>query len=315
MRTVRIRSLARIAVACALTTGSLGACAEAKPQTPLAAVTVVGDSQKKPALNLKKPPIALKKPEIRVITTGSGEKIVAGQRVTVDYLLANGKDGKEADTSFGKPPANFIVDRKVLMEGLADGLIGQKVGSRVLIGVPPAQGFMGGAGNPQLGFSKDDSLLFVVDIKATKTTLKKAEGDTVKPVAGLPAVQVNGDKEPTVSFGTSKPATKTVAQKLIAGRGTKTAKGQTIIASYTGFIYGTGKVFDSSFKSGQPLVGKIGEGGLIPGFDKGLVGQPVGSRVLIVIPPADGYGKGGNPQAGIKGTDTLLFVVDILDAY
>ncbi len=42
--------------------------------------------------------------------------------------------------------------------------------------------------------------------------------------------------------------------------------------------------------------------------------MPVGSRVLLVIPPADGYGKAGNSSAGIKGTDTLVFVVDILGA-
>jgi len=36
--------------------------------------------------------------------------------------------------------------------------------------------------------------------------------------------------------------------------------------------------------------------------------------VLLVIPPAEGYGTSGNSQAGISGTDTLVFVVDILDA-
>ena len=35
---------------------------------------------------------------------------------------------------------------------------------------------------------------------------------------------------------------------------------------------------------------------------------------MLVIPPADGYGKTGNSRAGIKGTDTLVFVVDILGA-
>jgi peptidylprolyl isomerase len=55
-------------------------------------------------------------------------------------------------------------------------------------------------------------------------------------------------------------------------------------------------------------------GQVIPGWDKGLVGQTVGSRVLLVIPPADGYGSAGSPQANIKGTDTLVFVVDILAA-
>ncbi len=44
------------------------------------------------------------------------------------------------------------------------------------------------------------------------------------------------------------------------------------------------------------------------------MGQTVGSRVVVAIPPELGYGKEGNPQAGIKGTDTLYFVVDILGA-
>jgi peptidylprolyl isomerase len=52
----------------------------------------------------------------------------------------------------------------------------------------------------------------------------------------------------------------------------------------------------------------------VPGWDQGLVGEKVGSRVILEIPPALGYGKQGNEQAGIKGTDTLFFVVDILGA-
>ena len=47
-------------------------------------------------------------------------------------------------------------------------------------------------------------------------------------------------------------------------------------------------------------------------FDEGLVGQTIGSRVLLVIPPDKGYGTDGKAQAGIAGTDTLIFVVDLL---
>ncbi len=54
---------------------------------------------------------------------------------------------------------------------------------------------------------------------------------------------------------------------------------------------------------------------MIPAWDQGLVGQTVGSQVLLVVPPDQGYGPSGNSQAGIAGTDTLVFVVDILDAY
>ena len=55
-------------------------------------------------------------------------------------------------------------------------------------------------------------------------------------------------------------------------------------------------------------------GQVVPGWDKTLVGQNVGSRVILAIPPEEGYGKQGQPDAGISGTDTLYFVVDILGA-
>ena len=55
-------------------------------------------------------------------------------------------------------------------------------------------------------------------------------------------------------------------------------------------------------------------GAVVFGSDQGLVGQTVGSRVLLVVPPKDAYGSAGQSQAGIKGTDTLVFVVDIISA-
>ena len=52
--------------------------------------------------------------------------------------------------------------------------------------------------------------------------------------------------------------------------------------------------------------------GAIKGFSTGLAGQKVGSRVMLVVPPKDGYGKQGSGE--IKGTDTMVFVIDILGA-
>ena len=86
--------------------------------------------------------------------------------------------------------------------------------------------------------------------------------------------------------------------------------GQDIAVQYTGVIWRIRQVFSSSWQSKTP----IGEGQVIKGWDTGLVGQTVGSRVLLVVPPADGYGSAGQSQVGINGTDTLVFVVDILAA-
>ena len=104
-----------------------------------------------------------------------------------------------------------------------------------------------------------------------------------------------------------------VSQDLITGKGRKIVEGETVKVRYTGVIWDTGKAFDSSAANGgAPVDFGLVDGQMIPGFINGLVGKTVGSRVLLVLPPAEGYGTAGNTQAGIKGTDTLVFVVDIL---
>jgi peptidylprolyl isomerase len=324
-KVTHVRSvLPRLAAALAVPALLLAGCASADPKpasakpdaapAALKTVTVSGDFGKKPTVKLERTPTVLSRTGTIVVKAGDGAAVTTGQRVTVDYLLVNAKDGKEADTSFGRQPANFVADPTKLMPGLANSLIGQKVGSRVLAGIAPRDGF-GQQGNSELGFGKDDALIFVLDVKSATTPLKKATGDPVTPPAGLPTVKDNGDQAPTVTMPSTAAPNKTVVQPLIKGKGPAVKAGQTISAAYVGQIYGTGKVFDSSYQSGQLLERPVGAGQLIPGFDKGLVGQTVGSRVLLVIPPADGYGTSGNAQAGIKGTDTLVFVVDILDAY
>ena len=107
-----------------------------------------------------------------------------------------------------------------------------------------------------------------------------------------------------------------MTKTLVKGTGAKVAKGDYVIAQYAGFIWRTKKVFGSSWSSGSPFGFTIGASPeqVIPGWDKGLVGQTVGSRVMLSIPPAQGYGSAGASQAGIKGNDTLVFVVDIIDS-
>ena len=101
---------------------------------------------------------------------------------------------------------------------------------------------------------------------------------------------------------------------LIKGSGPAVKEGQVVVVQYTGVIWRTGKVFDSSWSRSQPYGFTIGASPaqVMPGRDKGLTGQTIGSRVLLVIPPAEGYGSFGVPHEGIKGTDTLVYVVDIL---
>jgi peptidylprolyl isomerase len=263
-------------------------------------------------------PFAVAKTSTRTLTPGTGKVVVTGQRVTINYLGVNGTNGKTFDTSFGKPnPVSFIVGDKNLIKGMADGLNGVKVGSRVLIAIPAVDGY-GSTGAPDAGIGPTDTLLFLVDVKSAVTPpkpLARATGTAVTPKAGLPTVAIDSATgAPTLTVPKTAAPTSLIVQPLINGTGATVAKGQTITVHYTGMIWSSGKVFDSSWTRKEPSTFAIGTGNVIPGWDKGLVGQKVGSQVLLVIPPADGYGTTGAPDAGITGTDTLVFVVDILAA-
>jgi peptidylprolyl isomerase len=132
-----------------------------------------------------------------------------------------------------------------------------------------------------------------------------------------PVPEVSGDfgAKPKVTMPTATPADALVTKTLVTGTGDEVKSGDLLVADYVGLTWDDGKEFDSSFKRGTPASFPIGVGQVIQGWDAGLVGQTVGSRVVLAIPPSLGYGEAGQSSAGIEGDDTLVFVVDILGTY
>ena len=119
-----------------------------------------------------------------------------------------------------------------------------------------------------------------------------------------------GDK-PVLTFPQSPAPATLEHQVLVQGEGAEVVAGDNLHVNYLGQVW-QGGIFDTSYDRGAPISFPIGIGMVISGWDKTLVGQKIGSRVLVSIPPAEGYGAAGVPQAGIRGGDTLVFVVDIL---
>ncbi|WP_369388227.1 FKBP-type peptidyl-prolyl cis-trans isomerase [Streptomyces sp. CG1] len=133
----------------------------------------------------------------------------------------------------------------------------------------------------------------------------------------LPAI-TGGAKfgeKPTVAKGPGAPSKNLAVKTVIAGSGSTIAENDFIQANYLGQIWDTAKVFDNSYDKKRPLVLQLAEGGVIDGWRYGLAGKKTGSRVQMAVPPTWGYGKDGEPQAGIKGTDTLVFVIDVIDVF
>ena len=255
---------------------------------------------------------------VKTLIHGSGPAMTKADSFVGNYVayVWSGSGHKLAQDTFKtKTPQLFA--GKALLPGLEKGLIGQKMGSRVLIVIPPADGY-GKSGNPQAGVKGTDTLVFVVDMLKEFSDSAGASGAKVSTGGGsLPTVKTgSAGGAPKIKVPGGKPPSSLVAKTLLRGSGPAIKKGDTVVVQYTGSIWRTGKVFDQSWARGQPFGFQLGAtpSQVIPGWDKGLAGQHVGSRVLLVIPPGDGYGKAGASQAGIKGTDTLVFAVDVLGA-
>lgn len=305
-----------LVLSCAAATVAVGAArvpVVGAASQPLAAVTVSTDVASKPTVKFDKP-FTVKKTTDEVVTAGAGAALAKGQTITFDYVLVDGRTGKELETSYGKTQSSLTIDKSKTLTQLVSSLTGQKVGSRVLLAIAPKDGVAKRLKTS--GVKKSDTLLFVIDVKTVRNPLARATGDAVAPVAGLPTVALAADGKPTITVPSdTAPPTQLVSQVLIKGAGPAVTAGQTVTVHYTGVIWASGKQFDSSWDRGTPLDTVIGKGQVIAGWDEGLVGQTVGSQVLLVIPPDKGYGSTGQESAGISGTDTLVFVVDILDAY
>ena len=118
--------------------------------------------------------------------------------------------------------------------------------------------------------------------------------------------------KPEIDFPGDTPPSDLVVEDIEVGSGEEATAGRTISAHYVGVAWSTGEEFDASWNRGQPLTFQVGVGQVIQGWDQGLLGMKVGGRRKITIPPHLGYGDRGAGGA-IKGGETLIFVVDLVD--
>jgi peptidylprolyl isomerase len=315
------RFLALIAVpllACVILAG----CGSSKPAASASSssasantsVTATGSFGQSPKVSIPKAK-AGSKLTVRTLVQGTGATYTKSDALAANFVLYfwSGTSSSQKASTFGASPTLIP---SATLPGLETALVGQKIGSRVLAVIPPALGY-GVSGNSQLGVPAATTLVFVIDLLKAYNNAEGATGKQVSNGGGtLPTVSAKAGSAPTLTFPSSSPPSGLVTTTLVKGSGPKIVKGDYVIAQYVGYIWRTKKVFGSSWTSGSPFGFAIGASPeqVIPGWDKGLIGQTVGSRVMLSIPPAEGYGSAGQSAAGITGKDTLVFVVDILDA-
>jgi peptidylprolyl isomerase len=246
---------------------------------------------------------------------GTGQETHAGDLLEVNYLGQVWKGGKFADNSYDpKTPYTFPLGKSEVIPGWDKGLAGKKVGSRVLLVIPPVDAY-GDVGRPKADIPPKSTLVFVVDILKSVPKNGGIIGTMVAQGTkdDLPIVTAEPGQVPQIAIPAGTAAPTTLRDKvLVPGSGPEVKREQMVYVQYVGVLWNGGQEFDSSWKRGSYAPFQIGVGQVIPGWDKALVGKKVGSRVLLVIPPSDGYGD--RPQGSIPPKSTLVFVVDILGA-
>lgn len=230
--------------------------------------------------------------ERTVLSDGDGETIADGDYVRYALSAFDGDTGERiGDAGY--------TDGELLPAALtADAPLGQligcaNVGSRLSIVFP----------------TTDDAaaqyyVLDVLDIVPTA-----AWGEEQAPTAGMPTVTLDDEGAPTVEIPDAPAPTEVQISVLKQGDGIAVGEGDTTLLQYHGVGWESGETFDSSWANGAPITSE--GNGYVPGFVQALAGQKVGSQVLVVIPPAAGYGEGEINDTDLKG-QTLVFVIDIL---
>jgi len=273
-----------------------------QPSTDLEGITVTDGA--KPEVKFKAP-WAIKETTTKVLKPSNGkQKLTQDSVVTVNYVGVNGSTGKVFDSSYESgSPLTFALGQVV--PGFRKGLDGQTVGSRVLIGMPSADGYP--EGNADGSIKPGDSLLFVVDI--VSANFEEATGEEQPPVEGMPPVSVDAKGVPTAKIDTNAQVPGELKKAtLIKGAGTEVTAKSVVQVKYRSWKWADGKEFEEAW---APQTGRLS--GLIEGWKKGLVGATAGSRVLLVVPPALAYPDGRTTAPALEPGQTLVYVIDILD--
>jgi len=306
-----------------LTGAGLSACADGKktadpsattsasatmPAATGGSVKVTGSTKVKPVISVPKP-FHVDKTTVDVISKGTGAKLTSGELARVDYVGINATTDAEFDSSWKRSATSvFPLTQGGLITGFLTGLVGQQVGSRVEISIAPPDAYP--QGNTAINVLATDSLVFVVDIRASGPLLTKAGGKAVAATGGFPKVTVKGGLPTAVAAEKSK-VTATKSAVLIQGTGATVAKGKFLAFNYIAVTAKDGKLFDNSFASAPITIQSVTDDLGIPGLSTALLGHKVGSRVVIVAPKALASTTATLPT-GVTKADTVVFVVDIL---
>jgi FKBP-type peptidyl-prolyl cis-trans isomerase len=255
-------------------------------------------------------PISPLTTERSVLVAGDGPAVTPDSIVTVDFVAFNGASGEPIEaTGYGAPGIGrtlITLDGESAMPGVRRALLCSTVGSRIAAVVHPEDGI--GAQGAAVGVASGESIVYVFDI--VSIALDRADGEEQPQDPALPLVEATGDSPPIATMPPTPPPTQLVTTTILTGDGPAVRDGSDLVIRYRAMLWRNGLTVFENWS--VPSLERTSMTDLLPGVAQSLVGTTVGSRVMAIVPPDLGFGRDGDAQSSVTGTDTLVYVVDIL---
>lgn len=234
--------------------------------------------------------------ERTVISEGDGEEIGVNDLVSVEYQIVDATNNQVLDSSArGEGDVLPVLLDTNQSSLFVAALECKPLGSRIALALP---------GNV-LGEGQNNVVVYA---EAVEKLPEVATGTPVDPTPGMPTVKLDDKGAPTVTIPDGDAPSETKVAVLKQGDGPTVSSGDLVVVQYLGVKWSDGKEFDSSW-SRDAVPAQFQTIGVVAGFQKALEGQKVGSQVVVVMPPADGYGASEGHELQ---NESLVFVVDIL---
>ena len=329
-----VRKLAAVVVAAAFVLGVAG-CADLPAQvqgcTPVyssgnasKSITASGALGQDPKAHIPTPTVT-KTVQVSTIEKGSGLLLGPGDIAEANVTLYTGVDGKvAATTGYGRSKVTQLpVDEKDSnLSVFAKSVTCETVGSRITTVMTAADYFGSAKAATASDIAPSTTLVSVTDI--VKGYRGRATGVLAPLKSGFPSVVTSGDGTPGVTLDLQEPPKTLQSEVVRSGSGAVLKAGEKVLLQVQAIAWtdpAPKSTFDSTWTNQSPRYytltadTKNSAGfSLDPGSVKSLVGQRVGSQVLVVVPAKDGYPSGKSPS-GYPTNETLIFVYDILGTY
>ncbi|WP_157156216.1 MULTISPECIES: FKBP-type peptidyl-prolyl cis-trans isomerase [unclassified Diaminobutyricimonas] len=259
-------------------------------------------------------PLFTSSTEVSVLEDGEGQPLREGQVADLQLTLLHGETGTEITSSSydeSQPIRRTVGDPEDLF---GSALECAKVGSRVVAATTVAEVYGADTLDPRLGLANEDTLIAVMDVQ--DAYLGRANGADQLGKPGFPAVVTAPDGTPGVTIPNSDAPDDLKIAVTKQGDGETVEEGDEVIVHYSGFVWESSAVFDSTWATKSPAtltaesIEDNPQSGLPAGFAEALIGQQVGSQIVAVVPPEYGYPEGAVPA--IPAGSTIVMVFDIL---